>query len=588
MNRDNSERRMGVSYQPFEKPPAALAFGLGLQLAFLSVAGMVLIPTIVIRAGGGSEAYLSWALFAAVAVCGVTTMLQAIRIGRIGAGYVLITNAAGASIAVSVAAIAEGGPAMLATLLLISSFVPIVFSSRLALFRRILTPTVSGTVIMLVPVTVIPIVFGMLTDVPDGSPVPAAPLSALATLLVITGIALRATGVMRLWAPVIGVVVGSVVAGFYGLYDIDRVAEAPWFGLPEGGWPGLDLGFGPVFWTLLPGFVLVALICTVQSMSAAIAIQRVSWRMPRAVDFQAVQGAVAAAGMGNMLSAFAGTVPNTTYSTSVSVVELTGVAARGVGIAAGAVFIALSFLPKALVVVLAIPGPVAAAYLTVLLAMLFVLGIKIVVQDGIDYRKGLVAGVAFWVGVGFQSGVIFPEIFSEFAGGILRNGMTTGGLVAILMTLFVETAKPRRRRIETEFDLSTLAKIREFLEEFVSRGGWDATMAFRLNAAAEETLLTLLQQDEGNEKHQRRRLLLIVHKEDDEAVLEFVVSTDEENLQDRIALLGECSTEDLINREVSLRLLRHLASSVHHQKYHDTDIVTVRVKDSESIYEDQP
>ena len=581
MNRDNSERRMGVSYQPVEKPPAALAFGLGLQLAFLSVAAMVLIPTIVIRAGGGSEAYLSWALFAAVAVCGVTTMLQAIRIGRIGAGYVLITNATGASIAVSVAAIAEGGPAMLATLLLVSSFVPIVFSSCLALFRRILTPTVSGTVIMLIPVTIIPIVFGMLTDVPDGSPMSAAPLSALATLLVITGIALRATGVMRLWAPVIGVVFGSVVAGFYGLYDIGRVAEAPWFGLPEGGWPGLDLGFGPVFWTLLPGFVLVALICTVQSMSAAIAIQRVSWRIPRAVDFQAVQGTVAAAGIGNMLSALAGTLSNTTHSTSVSVVELTGVAARGVGIAAGAVFIALSFLPKALAVVLAIPGPVAAAYLTVLLVMLFVVGIKIVVQDGIDYRKSLVAGVAFCVGVGFQSGVIFPEIFSEFAGGILRNGMTTGGIVAILITLFVEVAKPRRRRIEMEFNVSTLPKIREFLEEFVSRGGWDATMAFRLNAAAEETLLTLLEQDEGDKKHQRRRLLLIVHKEDGGAGLEFVVSTDEENLQDRIALLGECNTEDLIDRDVSLRLLRHHASSVHHQKFHETDIVTVRVKASE-------
>ena len=33
-----------------------------------------------------------------------------------------------------------------------------------------------------------------------------------------------------------------------------------------------------------------------------------------------------------------------------------------------------------------------------------------------------------------------------------------------------------------------------------------------------------------------------------------------------------------MEREVSLRLLRHLASSVHHQQYHDTDIVTVRVK----------
>ena len=82
--------------------------------------------------------------------------------------------------------------------------------------------------------------------------------------------------------------------------------------------------------------------------------------------------------------------------------------------------------------------------MTVLLAMLFVLGMKIVVQDGIDYRQGLVADVAFWVGVGFQNGVIFPEDFADFAGGLLQNGMTAGGFVAILMTLFVELTAPRR------------------------------------------------------------------------------------------------------------------------------------------------
>ena len=51
----------------------------------------------------------------------------------------------------------------------------------------------------------------------------------------------------------------------------------------------------------------------------------------------------------------------------------------------------------------------------------------------------------------------------------------------------------------------------------------------------------------------------------------------EENLEDRIALMGEAS-DDAPEREVSLRLLRHLASSVHHQQYHDTDIVTIRVE----------
>ena len=580
MSAEESDHRTGIRYQPDEKPPIVLTFGLGLQLAVLCITGIILTPAIVIRAGGGTEAFLSWAVFAAVAISGVTTVIQAIRFGRIGAGYVLLMGTSGAFIAVCITAIAEGGPAMLATLVVASSFFQFALAARLSLFRRLLTPAVVGTVIMLIPVTVMPPIFDLLKDVPYGTPALAAPLSALSAVLTITGIALKATGALRLWAPVIGVVTGSVVAGFFGIYDTNRIAEAPWIGFPEGRWPGLDLDFGPVFWTLLPAFVLVTLVGAIETVGDAVAIQRVSWRRPRAVDFRAVQGAVAADGMGNLLSGLAGTMPNTTYSTSVSVTELTGVGARGVGIAVGVVFIVLAFLPKALAVFLAIPGPVTAAYVTVLLAMLFVLGMKIVVQDGVDYRKGLVAGVAFWVGVGFQNGMIFPEYFAGFAGGIMQNGMTVGGLVAILMALFVELTGPRRSRVEMGLDFSALPKIREFLDAFASRNGWDKAMANRLAAVVEETLLTLFRLDEaGEEENDRRRLLLVARKEDGGAVLEFVASTgDEENLQDRIALLGEQAAGATVEREVSLRLLRHFASSVRHQRYHDTDIVTARVK----------
>ena len=583
---DNSGGHASVRYQPNEKPPSTLAFGLGLQLAILCISGIVLTPAIIVRAAGGSEAFLTWAVFAAVAVSGISTILQAVRVGRVGAGYVLCMGTSGAFIAICVTAIAEGGPAMLATLVVVSSFFQFALSARLSLFRRILTPTVAGTVIMLIPVTVMPIIFGFLQDVPEGVSGLASPLSALATVLVIVSIALKAKGVLRLWAPVIGVVSGSVVAGLFGLYDVQRIATAAWVGLPSVGWPGLDFSFGPVFWTLLPAFVFVTLVGAIETVGDSIAIQRVSWRKPRAVDFRAVQGTVAADGVGNLLSGLLGTVPNTTYSTSVAVAELTGVGARRVGIALGAVFIVLAFLPKALAVILAIPGPVAAAYIGVLLAMLFIVGMKVVVQDGVDYRKGLVAGIAFWVGVGFQNGWIFSEHVSEFAGGLLENGMTAGGLVAILMTLFMEFTEPRRSRIVMQLDLSALPKIRTFLGEFASRNGWDAVMANRLVGAAEETLLTLLQHDEEKSKHERR-LLLVAHKEGGKAVLEFIAAAGDENLQDRIALLGEQSDVSSGEWEVSLRLLRHLASSVRHQQYHDTDIVTVLVEAPEPLHHAQ-
>ena len=582
MTTGGSERPGGVRYEPNERPPPLLAGGLGVQLAVLCIAGVALTPAIVVRAAGGEASYLSWAVFGAVLVSGITSVVQAVRVGRIGAGYVLVMGTSGAFIAICVAAIAQGGPAMLATLVVISSLFQFLLAWRLSLLRRILTPTVAGTVIMLIPVTVMPIVFSMLSQVPADTPALAAPLSALVTALAISGISLKATGVLRLWAPVIGIVAGCGVAGYFGLYDVDSIAAASWVGLPQGGWPGFDLDFGPVFWGLLPAFVFVTLVGAIETVGDGVAIQRVSWRKPRAVDFRAVQGAVSADGVGNLFSGLIGTVPNTTYSTSVSVTALTGVGARSVGVALGASFVVVAFIPKALAVVLAIPGPVAAAYITVLLGLLFVVGMRIVVQDGVDYRKGLIAGVSFWIGVGFQNGVIFPEHVSGIAGGLLENGMTAGGMTAILLTLFVELTAPRRRRIQTPFEIASLPRIREFLQSFAARSGWGEAMAHRLDAAAEEAILTLLRHDEeeeaeAGEARGKRRLLLTAHKESGGAVLEFIAAPGEENLEDRIAVIGEGSN-DAPEREVSLRLLRHLASSVHHQQYHDTDIVTIRVE----------
>ena len=568
---------MNVRYQPDEIPPLPIALGLGSQFAILIIARIVVVPVVVVRAAGGTDADLSWILFAAIAICGLTTMMQALRIGRFGSGYVAVMGTSLAVVGVGVTAVAEGGLSLLATLVLVASVVPLALTFRLTLFRKILTPTVSGTVIMLIPATLMPSAFGLLNDVPAGTPAPAGPLCAAVALLVIIVATLKGAAGVRLWSPVIGVVAGCLVAFYFGLYDMEAVARASWIGFPAAEWPGLDLDFGPVFWALLPAFVLVALIESVQTISNAVAVQRVSWRRPRAVDFRAVQGTVATAGLGNLVCGIAGTVPNTLLSTSVAVTDLTGAAARRVGIAAGAVFIAMAFLPKVRAVVLAIPGPVVSAYLVVLMATLFVLGMKMVVQGGIDYRKGLIAGVAFWAGVGFQNGAIYPEFTQDFAGGLLRSGVTAGGLVAILLTLFTEVTKPRPRRIRTAFDVSALLRIRSFLAAFATRSGWDEAMAQRLDAVAEETLLTLLGRDEDGARRERQRLLLMARKEDGRAVLEFVAAPGDGNLEDRIALLGEQTAESPVEREVSLRLLRHLASSVRHEQYHDTDIVTVRV-----------
>lgn len=77
-----ARREADILYEPNERPPFALSLGLALQSGAMMVAGIVLTPVIVIRAAGLGEPYLSWAVFAALAVSGVTTVLQARRVGR--------------------------------------------------------------------------------------------------------------------------------------------------------------------------------------------------------------------------------------------------------------------------------------------------------------------------------------------------------------------------------------------------------------------------------------------------------------------------------------------------------------------------
>ena len=573
-----SHTRRDVRYEPDDRPPLLLTTGLGLQYALLSIAGIIITPTVMITTAGGSDTYLTWAVFAALVVSGTATIVQALRIGRIGAGYILVMGSTGAFLAVSVSALELGGPGLLASLIVISSLVQFVLAAKMSLLRRIFTPTVAGTVLILIPVTVAHLVIRKLYDVPDGASAATAPVVAGVTLLVTLVIALRSSGIWRLWAPAAGIVAGTLTAGLvFGIYDTASVLEAPWVGLPGKAYMGFDLSLGPEFWALLPAFVMVTLVGAMDTLGDSIAIQRISWRKPRSTDFRSIQGAINADGLGNLLSGVTGTVPNTTYGMSVSIAELTGVAARSVGVCVGVIFILLAFLPKLVAAIIAIPGPVAAAYFIVVFALIFVFGMEILTQDGLDYRKSLVVGVAFWMGLAFQLDWVFPEYFQGAWSDLLANGMTVGGVTVILLTLFTEAAGSRRRRIKTVLDANSYAKVDEFLSGFSAQRKWNEEMTTRVRAVGEETLNILMGHTVDLEADQQRSLLLIVHDDGGAADLEFIAATGEANLEDRMVALGDWAAGGSIE-EMPLRLLRHYAASVRHQQYHDTDVVTVRVE----------
>ena len=566
-----------VRFEPEEQPPLPVAVGAGLQAAAVIVAPVVLTVVIVARIAEQPDAYITWGVFAALLVSGVTTALQALRVGRAGAGHVLIMGTSGAFIAVCVAALVEGGPSLMASLIIVSSLIQFALAARLSLLRRIFTPVVSGTVIMLIAATVMPVVFDTLTEVPEGASQEAAALTAAVTLLTVAALVLRAPPAWRLWSPVIGIVAGCAVGAPFGLYDAQQVVDAGWVGIPTSSWPGIDLTPGREFWTLLPAFVVVTIVGAVETIGDGIAIQRVSRRRPQATDFRVVQGALNADGVGNFLSGMLGTLPNTTYSSSIAIAEVTGVAARRVGVVIGVTFVAVAFFPKVAALLIAIPGPVVAAYITVLIGLLFVQGMHLIIRDGVDHRKAAVVGVSFWVGTGFQNGWIFPDLLEGgFLESLLDNGMTAGTIVAVVMIAFLELTGSRRRRLHLALDQDAWTTLERFLRDCAQRARWDAPSAERLTSAGEEALSILRQTQDGTSGEATRQLVLSTRVSGSSAEMEFVTVLDGENMEDRLSYLSELPPVP-DEHEVSFRLLWHYASDVRHQKYHGVDIVTVTV-----------
>ncbi|MDE2803290.1 MAG: hypothetical protein OXK21_10465, partial [Chloroflexota bacterium] len=149
----------------------------------------------------------------------------------------------------------------------------------------------------------------------------------------------------------------------------------------------------------------------------------------------------------------------------------------------------------------------------------------------------------------------------------------SGAIVAVVMMVFLELTGPRRRQLRADMDQHTLQRLGVFLRVFAANAGWSPASAERLVLVGEETLHSMT---EGIEDSGNRRLVVTARSVGGSAELEFVSAGEGDNLEDRLAYLGD-NPEVADGREISFRLLRHLSSSVSHQKYHGVDVVAVKV-----------
>ena len=566
-----------MRYEPAERCPPRQALGAALLIFVPNTISVVLLTTFVIRNSGESENYLAWATFTGLAISGLSMVLHAFPFRYMGSGGLVVTNLNVPLLAVSVLALARGGPGLLASLVITSTLLQFLLVSRLASLRRVFTPTVSGIVIMLVAASAVPFFVDRTISHSLGE----------SGLVLVPGIVALAAGLWgavqssearRLWTLPIAVASGLLVALPMGFYDVDRIIQAPWLSITDIQWPLRGLDFGIQFWSLLPAFLVVKLTAFLKVVGDLSIINRASYRNPAALDFRKIQSGLNLYGATTLLTGLLATLPvSAPWSSTAVYIGFTGIAARSVGIYLGLLTLLIAPFAKIVAVLAAAPDSVVAAVFIIVFGLLFIEGSKAVFTSHMDYRKAVIVGVSMVLGISAAS---FGRLSDGIWQDLLGNTIIVGGVTAIGMTVATGFRSFWRRRLNVELSLSSLTDVSQFLDKFASRYKWSDAAKMRLNLAVEEVLLTLLDQSGENGSDQGRRLSASVHADGDAAEIELIVYSQEDfegNIEDQLGLVSDqVSLDD--PHQLSTSLLRHYASSVHHRKYYGTDIVTCRVE----------
>ena len=543
------------------------AFGTAAQVSIQSAARVVLLPLLVVEFASGLNA--SRVIVVSLVVCAAVTAASMMRAGPLRSTSLYVAVADPMSLPFCVLALEFGGAVTLVVLVVGAGMSQIAAGLWLASLRRFITPGFSITLVLLACISVLP-VFARAIDAPAGARwAGAVPVCMVLTAAVISAMNRLGSPVLKPWAPPAGLAVGAAAALAYGIYDVDLVADAAWFGLPASGW--IPTGsIDPLAVAMLaPSFVILSLVQVARANSSSLMTQLASGRL--VLDFREVQRANARVGAGSVLAGIGGTIPLGYSPAGPAALMQTGGDPRRIRAPLLAVFVAVAASPKLQAALIAVPRALIVVYFV---SVLVILVAKLVPVSPLK-RRGTPA--VMWVPIG--AGVVFEVAGAALgdAGGLdAVNGLTAGSVVLIALTAR-RALRTRRHRV----DLPLAAFSAEEIKEFVSSLPVDREeLKDRLNAVSEEALMVLIQSD-VHSYDPNRQVRLTVTLQGATVEAEFVAApSGAQNLQERIMLLSEPEARDLeavVERDAALRLLNHYATSVTHRQYRDVEVITAVV-----------
>ncbi|WP_028400219.1 uracil permease [Ectobacillus panaciterrae] len=228
-------------------------------------------------------------------------------------------------------------------------------------------------------------------------------------------------GFLSIIPILVGVISGYVLASIMGMVDWHKVAEAKWFALPNFYSPRFDLASIAV---IAPA----ALVVIAEHIGHLIVTENI---VNRELSKDPGLGrSLIGNGVATVLSGCFGSTPNTTYGENIGVMAISKVYSTWV-IGGAAVFsIILSFCGKLAAIISTIPTPVMGGISLLLFGVISSSGIRILVEEKVDYSKPInliLTTIVLVIGI---SGATFTW------GATTLKGMALATVIAILLSLF--------------------------------------------------------------------------------------------------------------------------------------------------------
>jgi len=425
-----------ILYKIDDKPPIHITIILAFQHIMAAFGGIVAVPLIV---GGALKlpvndiAFLvSAALFAA----GIATYIQAKGVGPVGSKLPCVMGTdftfVGPSIAVGSV---FGLPGMFGATIM-GSFIEIILSYFIKPLRKFFPPIVTGTVIMLIGLTLIPVSIDWAAG-GVGAKDYGSVRNVCIAFTVMSVIALLnryGKGLISSASVIIGLAFGYAICFPLGMLDFSVITNARWIALPT------IFKYGVTFkFTAFVAFITAYLVTTVETVGCLMAVGEASGKELSSED---ISKGILADGVGSLIAGFVNAGPNTSFSQNVGLIPLTKVASRFVVTMAGIILMVLGIFPKIGALVAIMPNPVLGGAGIIMFGMVVSAGIKTIKNVDLNNRNMLILAISLGIGLGVT---VRPDLLSSMPTAVksfFSSGISAGTVVAILLNIVLKEETP--------------------------------------------------------------------------------------------------------------------------------------------------